>query len=69
METASRIQRHRVMLLAGLFLPLLLALALPASAQGVWSAPATISPAGQDVTPPQIAVNQNGDAVFVWNAK
>jgi hypothetical protein len=53
--------------LAGLFsLFLLAALALPASAHATWTAPLTLSPAGQDASSPQVAVDPNGNAVFVW---
>jgi uncharacterized protein YheU (UPF0270 family) len=61
-------RRHPVMRLARPFLLLLLlALAAPASAQAVWSAPLTLSAAGQIASEPQVAVDQSGDAFFVWS--
>jgi hypothetical protein len=44
----------------------LLAVAAPASAQAVWGAPVTLSQPGQDANIPQVAVDPNGNAVFVW---
>ncbi len=38
----------------------------PALAAAVWSAPTNLSPAGQNTSGPQVAVDANGDAVFVW---
>jgi hypothetical protein len=38
--------------------------ATPASA--AWGAPFVLSSSGQDATNPQVAVDDNGDAVFVW---
>jgi len=49
-----------------LLLGVLLALAAPASAQAVWSAPVTLSAAGQDARTAEVAVDQSGNAVAVW---
>jgi uncharacterized protein YheU (UPF0270 family) len=47
----------------------LLALAIPAGARADWSElPQPISPRGQSASSAQVAINQNGDAVFVWVA-
>jgi hypothetical protein len=48
-------------------LPLLLALVAPASARAAWSAPLSLSTAGQFSQQPQVAVDQSGNAVFVWS--
>jgi len=62
-----RTRRHPVVRLALLLLlPVLLALAAPGSAEAIWSAPVTLSGAGQDASSPQVAVDPNGNAVFVW---
>jgi hypothetical protein len=34
--------------------------------QSAWSAPVTLSDPGQDASRPQVAVDQSGNAVFVW---
>jgi uncharacterized protein YheU (UPF0270 family) len=47
----------------------LLALAAPASAQGVWSAPVTLSQPGQDAFGSHVGVDQSGNAVFVWQRR
>jgi hypothetical protein len=39
---------------------------LPASAAADWSAPITVSPAGENSIEPQVALNERGDAVVVW---
>jgi hypothetical protein len=49
-----------------LLLAVLLTLAVPASAQAAWSAPVTLSAPGGDAVYPQVAVDQNANAVFVW---
>ncbi len=38
----------------------------PALAGAVWTAPVTVSGAGEDASSPQVAVDADGDAVFVW---
>jgi hypothetical protein len=45
---------------------LLAALAFPATAAAVWSAPVTLSAAGQDGKYPQVAADSTGNAVFAW---
>jgi uncharacterized protein YheU (UPF0270 family) len=57
---------HRI---AGVLSLLLLALAAPASAQAVWSAPVTLSAGGQPASFPHVAVDQSGNAVFVWERR
>jgi uncharacterized protein YheU (UPF0270 family) len=47
----------------------LLALAAPAGTQAFFSAPQTLSAAGQDARDPHVAVDQDGDAIFVWAAR
>jgi hypothetical protein len=49
-----------------LLLLALLALAAPAGAEAAWSTPITISAPGQDATAHQVAINESGDAAFVW---
>jgi hypothetical protein len=49
-----------------LLLPVLLVLALPATAQAVWTAPETLSPAGRFAFNPDVDIDQSGNAVFVW---
>lgn len=39
---------------------------LAASASGAWSAPFDVSPAGGDAFKPQVSVDLDGDAFFVW---
>jgi uncharacterized protein YheU (UPF0270 family) len=45
---------------------LLLALAVPASAQATWSAPVTLSAAVNTASVPQVAVGEGGNATFAW---
>jgi hypothetical protein len=40
--------------------------AAPTSAVAAWTAPVTLSAAGQNARSPQVAVDADGDAVFVW---
>jgi hypothetical protein len=49
-------------------LPALIALAMPAGAHAAWSAPITLSDpgAGRHASYPEVAVDPDGDAVFVW---
>jgi hypothetical protein len=49
-----------------LLLPVLLVLALPASAHAAWSAPVTLSPTGHSGFDPQVGIDQSGNAVVVW---
>jgi hypothetical protein len=67
-STAAEATRRRRRLRVGQCLLLLFAvvLALPASAQATWTAPVDISGPGQDASAPQVAVDPNGNAVFVW---
>jgi hypothetical protein len=46
---------------------MLLALAVPTGAQAVWSSPIALSSPGQLFQPPQVAVDQSGNAVFAWS--
>jgi uncharacterized protein YheU (UPF0270 family) len=48
---------------------LVAALAVPVSAQASWSVPVTLSAAGQSAAYPQVAVDQSGNAVFVWQRR
>ena len=43
-----------------------LALALPATAHAVWTAPLTLSPAGRNAFNPDVGIDQSGNTVFVW---
>jgi hypothetical protein len=52
-----------------LLLLMLLALGAPASAHATWSAPIALSSKGSIYFDQQVAVNQNGDAVFAWSRK
>jgi hypothetical protein len=45
---------------------LAIALVLPASSEAAWTTPVDLSGAGQDAFSPQVAVDPNGNAVFVW---
>jgi DNA-binding beta-propeller fold protein YncE len=54
----------RTVALFSLFL--LAALVIPVSAQATWSSPVTLSGPGGDAFSPQVAFDQNGNAVFVW---
>jgi len=45
----------------------MLALAAPSSAQAAWSSPIPLSSPGQLFQPPEVAVDQNGNAVFAWS--
>jgi hypothetical protein len=45
---------------------LALALALPATAHAVWTAPLTLSPAGRNAFHPDVGIDQSGNTVFVW---
>src|SRR6266545_3427804 len=66
-KTAKRTRRHPVMRVVCLMLfAVLLALVAPAGAQATWGAPETLSDASQNANFPQVAVDPNGDAVFVW---
>jgi hypothetical protein len=47
-------------------LPLLLVFAAPSSAQATWTAPVTLSDAGENAAVSQVGVDQLGNAVFVW---
>src|SRR4051812_1976568 len=42
---------------------------IPATAAADWSAPMVISPAGENSIAPQVALNDRGDAVVVWQHK
>ena len=68
MSNGAQATRRRRGLPVGQCLLLLLAvvLALPASAHATWTAPVDISGPGQDASAPQVAVDPNGNAVFVW---
>jgi hypothetical protein len=59
----SRRARAGVVALASL-VALLVGAATPAGA--AWTAPATLSAAGQNALDPQVAVDANGNAVFTW---
>ena len=48
---------------------MLVVLAAPAYAQATWSAPLTLSAARQDAIYPQVAVDRDGDAIFVWQRR
>jgi hypothetical protein len=41
--------------------------ALPTAAGAAWTAPLTLSGAGQDASDPQVGVDSAGDAVFTWS--
>jgi hypothetical protein len=51
--------------LAWVLVPLLVGLGLPTSA-AAWTAPFDLSDAGQNADVPQVAIDDAGDAVFVW---
>ncbi len=53
-------------LLASLVAMLLVGGAAPTSAGAAWTAPVTVSVPGRDAITPQVAIDAQGDAVFVW---
>jgi hypothetical protein len=59
-------RRRGLRVVRRLLLLLVLGLALPGSAQATWTAPVTLSDPGQDASVPQVAVDPNANAVFVW---
>jgi hypothetical protein len=57
----------RVKILAAtVFGVLLIGLLVPTLALAMWTTPVELSAAGQDAFHPQVAVDADGDAVFVW---
>jgi hypothetical protein len=49
-----------------LLFAVLVALAAPTGAQAVWTAPVVLSEQGLDSSVPDVALDQSGNAVFVW---
>jgi hypothetical protein len=69
MSNAAEGRRKKRRLRIAQCVPLLLALALPASAQASWTAPVNISDPGRDAEFPEVAADQSGNAVFVWKRR
>jgi len=57
----------KVRRISRLFLPLLILVALPASAHASWTAPFDISDPGQNSYAPQVGVDATGRGFFVWD--
>jgi hypothetical protein len=67
MANGPHTTRRRLPFQVGCLLaPLAIALVLPASSQAAWTTPINLSGAGQDASSPRVAVDPNGNAVFVW---
>ena len=65
-DGTSNDRRRRRRAATAALLASLLGLIFAAAALGVWTTPVTLSPSGADAAEADVAVDEDGDAVFAW---